>query len=76
MITAGAIEDAYQRGRTDGGAEERAKNVALLRELADKAAKVADKHIAAGRSEDLTHSACAEAFETAAFAIEAGEGKP
>jgi len=56
-------------------AEERAKNVAMLRELAAKALKAADRRFAAGLSQDgrslLVNSA--EAFETAAFAIEAGE---
>lgn len=56
-------------------AEERAKNMALLRNLAAKATKVADEYRAAGRKPEfgsmLLNSA--EAFETAAFVIEAGE---
>jgi len=56
-------------------AEERAKNVGRLRDLAAKALKEADKRFAAGLSKDgatlLVNSA--EAFETAAFAIESAE---
>lgn len=67
LFTAEALAEAR--------AEERAKNVALLRELAAKALKAADMRFAASLSQDGTSLLVntAEAFETAAFAIEAGE---
>lgn len=59
-------------------AEERAKCVALLRARAAKANKLGEGYLAAGRSQEFVALPVnsAEAFETAAFAIEAGEGKP
>jgi len=64
-----AMQESYERGRAD----ERAKNVALLRELADKALKAAERHNTAGRSREGVSLliTSAEAFETAAFAIDA-----
>lgn len=56
-------------------AEERAKNAALLRDHAAKATNLADEYLAAGRTQEFVSLLInsAEAFETAAFVIEAGE---
>lgn len=69
-----AANEAYERGRAAGRAEERADIVAWLKERAGKANEQTESALAAGKRRDwvelLIHSQ--ECFETAAFGIEAG----